>query len=82
MWTARAANTGVSAIIDSRGRVRARTGLFERDLIVYDVALRPPPRGGSFYTRHGDVFAGACWIGLLGLAVIGWRRVRTGDFGT
>jgi apolipoprotein N-acyltransferase len=75
VWTARAANTGVSAIIDSRGRVRAQTRIFERDLLVADVPLRPPPLGGSFYTRHGDVFAAACWIvtaGLVGLA--GWRR--------
>ena len=69
VWTARAANTGVSAIIDSRGRVRSRTRIFERDLLVEDVPLRPKPRGGSFYTRHGDVFAFACW-----LAKRHWRK--------
>jgi len=65
VWTARAANTGVSAIIDAGGRVRARTRIFERDLLVYDVPLRPGPAGGSFYTRHGDVFAWGCWLGSL-----------------
>jgi apolipoprotein N-acyltransferase len=70
VWTARAANTGVSAIIDSRGRVRSRTRIFERGLLVEDVPLRPAPRGGSFYTRHGDVFAFACWIGTAVLGVI------------
>ena len=45
VWTARAANTGVSAIIDSRGRVRERTRIFERGLLVADVPLRPAPRG-------------------------------------
>jgi apolipoprotein N-acyltransferase len=74
VWTARAANTGVSAIIDSRGRVRERTRIFERGLLVADVPLRPAPRGGSFYTRHGDVFAGACWVGTAALGVIGWAR--------
>ncbi len=79
VWTARAANTGVSAFIDARGRVRAKTGIFERGLLVEDVPYRPPPIGGSFYTRHGDLFAAACWIALavLGLAGrAGSRRSR------
>ena len=75
VWTARAANTGVSAIIDSQGRVRERSRIFERGLLLADVPLRPAPRGGSFYARHGDVFAGACWIGTAVLGVIG--RVRS-----
>jgi len=74
LWTARAANTGVSAIIDARGRVRSRTKIFERDLLVADVPLRPAPLGGSFYTRYGDVFAYACWIIAAGLAAVAVRR--------
>ena len=76
VWTARAANTGVSAIIDSRGRVREQTRIFERGLLVADVPLRPAPLGGSFYTRHGDVFAAACWIGSVWLGAVAWRRSR------
>jgi apolipoprotein N-acyltransferase len=78
VWTARAANTGVSAIIDSRGRVRERTRIFERGLLVADVPLRPAPHGGSFYTSHGDVFAAACWAGIGGLALLGLVRSRRG----
>jgi apolipoprotein N-acyltransferase len=67
-WTARAANTGVSAFIDARGRVQERTRIFERGWIAADVPLRPLERT-TFYTRHGDVFAWACWaaagLGLL-----------------
>jgi len=74
VWTARAANTGVSAIIDDRGRVREQTGIFERDLLVADIPHRPPPIGGSFYTRHGDVFALGCWIAVAALAL--WVRRR------
>jgi apolipoprotein N-acyltransferase len=77
VWTARAANTGVSAIIDSRGHVRSRTRIFERGLLVADVPLRPAPRGGSFYVRHGDLFAGACWIGTAVSGVIAWVRSRS-----
>jgi apolipoprotein N-acyltransferase len=74
VWTARAANTGVSAIIDARGRVRKRTAIFERGLLVADVPRRPAPAGGSFYARHGDVFAAACWV--VTLAAIGWAWAR------
>jgi apolipoprotein N-acyltransferase len=78
VWTARAANTGVSAIIDARGRVRAQTRIFERDLLVADVPLRPAPLGGSFYTRHGDVFAAACWLAVVAGGCAAWFRSRRG----
>jgi apolipoprotein N-acyltransferase len=78
VWTARAANTGVSAIIDARGRVRRQTRIFERGLLVEDVTLRPAPVGGSFYARHGDVFAGICWAGTFLWLAVAWRRVRQG----
>jgi apolipoprotein N-acyltransferase len=74
VWTARAANTGVSAFIDARGRVREQTAIFEEGLLVRDVPLRPPPLGGSFYTRHGDVWAFACWVGTAALALRCMRR--------
>jgi apolipoprotein N-acyltransferase len=67
LWTARAANTGVSALIDARGRVKERTGIFEEGLVVGDVPLRDGP--ATFYARHGDGFAFACWVVSLGLAV-------------
>jgi apolipoprotein N-acyltransferase len=77
VWTARAANTGVSAIIDARGRVRSQSRIFESAVLVADVPLRPPPLGGTFYSRHGDLFAGACWLGVLGFGLAaGLRRVR------
>jgi apolipoprotein N-acyltransferase len=69
MWTARAANTGVSAVIDDRGRVREATRIFERGLLVADLPLRPASAGRSFYVRHGDVFAWLCWAGLAAPAL-------------
>ncbi|HEY4706290.1 MAG TPA: apolipoprotein N-acyltransferase [Thermodesulfobacteriota bacterium] len=51
----RSANTGISAVIDPNGRIRERTGLFERTVITDDVRLR---QGGlTFYTSYGDLFA-------------------------
>ncbi|MBW2360393.1 MAG: apolipoprotein N-acyltransferase [Deltaproteobacteria bacterium] len=77
VWTARAANTGVSAIIDARGRVQQRTRIFERDWLQADVPIRSAPAGGSFYTRYGDVFAWSCWaVSALGVWQSHRRRGR------
>jgi apolipoprotein N-acyltransferase len=74
VWTARAANTGVSAIIDSQGRVRSRTRIFERDFLVGDLPLRASPLGGTFYARNGDLFAYGCWVVIVALAAVGAVR--------
>jgi len=73
-WVARAANTGVSALIDDRGRVRMQTKLFEQTLLVADLPLRA---GGSFYTRNGDWLPMAASIGVVALAVAGRVRRRS-----
>ncbi|HEB89937.1 MAG TPA: apolipoprotein N-acyltransferase [Deltaproteobacteria bacterium] len=75
-WMVRAANTGFSAIVDSGGRVRERSALFEEAVVVADVpvATSTPP---TFYARHGDVFAGTCLfaaIALFGRTKLGQRR--------
>ena len=74
VWTARAANTGVSAIIDDRGRVRMQTELFEQTLLVADVPLRS---GGSFYARHGDWLPILCTGGVVLLALAARLRQRS-----
>jgi apolipoprotein N-acyltransferase len=76
VWTARAANTGVSAVIDDRGRVQMQTKLFEESLLVADLPRRPAPAGGSFYVRWGDWLPAACWLALGGLAIAARLRRR------
>jgi len=78
VWIARAANTGVSAFIDDHGRVREATPIFERTWRMADVELRPPPAGGSFYTRHGDWFAAGCWAAAAAALAAAVRRRRRG----
>jgi apolipoprotein N-acyltransferase len=56
-YLVRAANTGITAVVDTRGRILARTGLFEQTVLVRDVPLLTET---TFYTRHGDVFAWTC----------------------
>jgi apolipoprotein N-acyltransferase len=63
-YLVRAANTGISAVVDTRGRVVARTELFEATALVRDVPLLGE---ATFYARHGDVFAWTCAALALGL---------------
>lgn len=76
LWTVRAANSGVSAIIDDRGRVVTRSEIFVQDLVIGDIPLSPAGGSGTFYSRHGDVFALGCWIGAVGLLFRTARRRR------
>lgn len=68
---ARAANTGISALIQPTGEITARTGLFTMTQITGPVA---PKLYRTFYARHGDVFAWACAaLAAAGLALAGRR---------
>ena len=58
-YVLRAANTGISAIVDPEGRVVARTRLMEEQILQGSIA---PRRAKTFYVRHGDVFAILCAI--------------------
>ena len=49
----RAANTGISGVIDAYGRVRARLGLGSQGVI--DAELPQPAPGRTFYSKFGDL---------------------------
>ncbi|MFQ5466355.1 MAG: apolipoprotein N-acyltransferase [Thermodesulfobacteriota bacterium] len=59
-YLVRAANTGISGVIDPAGRVKRETSLFERTVFTERVALRGGPV--SVYTAWGDVFAYLCLV--------------------
>jgi apolipoprotein N-acyltransferase len=73
-YLVRAANTGISGVVDPRGRVVAPTALFEPAALVRDV---PIASASTFYARHGDVFAWACALATLALAGLTLRRGDT-----
>lgn len=77
VYTVRAANTGVSAVIDSGGWVREETPIFESAYLVADVPLRrvgeTDSSNDTFYVRHGDVFAAGCWLALAGTSLLAYR---------
>ncbi len=58
-YVLRAANTGISAIVDPQGRVVASTRLMQEGILEGNIA---PRQTKTFYTRHGDVFVILCAI--------------------
>lgn len=68
----RDANTGISAVIDPRGRVVAQTPLDEETWL--DADLPAPIRGGTPYTRFGDAAFALMLAACLGSAVIARLR--------
>jgi apolipoprotein N-acyltransferase len=73
-YLVRAANTGVSGIVDPYGRVLERSRLFEQTVLVGEVRFLS---GLSVYARIGDVFAYACALAtLVALVATGRRKVR------
>ena len=71
-FLARAANTGISGVVDPYGRVTARSGLFEQVALVADVRLLTEQ---TFYTRFGDVIA---WLAVA-LTVLAGLAARGGS---
>jgi apolipoprotein N-acyltransferase len=67
----RAANTGITAVVDPRGRILEQTALFERAVVVRDV---PIVSGRTFYARYGDVFGWTCFALALVVSIITVRR--------
>lgn len=72
---ARAANTGISGIIDSTGKIVLQTEIFSRQAVTGEIFLTGSE---TFYTRYGDLFARGCtgWTLLLlgGTYLLGKRR--------
>ena len=72
-YMVRAANTGITAVVDPWGRVLEATRLFDRAALVREV---PFVSGTTFYTRHGDLFAQVC-VALALALVAATFRVRS-----
>ena len=67
----RATNTGISAIIDSKGHFSGMTHLFREATLTGEVT---PGKGGTIYSRYGDVFARLCLALAAGLAGLAYYR--------
>jgi apolipoprotein N-acyltransferase len=67
-YVLRAANTGISAIIDPRGRTTARTGMFKEAVLNGTFSLR---HGETVYVRYGDYFVVLAFLFLCTLVLGG-----------
>jgi len=70
----RAANTGISAIIEPSGRITNRTPLFKRGTEIEEVPWRTVR---TVYTRVGDLFAELCFVLTMVGLLIAWRWPRS-----
>jgi apolipoprotein N-acyltransferase len=76
VFVARAANTGISAFIDPKGKIVEQGGIFTEEAMNGTIRLS---RERTFYTLYGDVFAWICFaasILFLGHGLIQKRRKK------
>ncbi|HDL21405.1 MAG TPA: apolipoprotein N-acyltransferase, partial [Nitrospirae bacterium] len=59
---ARAANTGISGFINSRGRIINKSDIFVEAALTGEISIGTEK---SFYTKYGDIFAFICIIGSV-----------------
>ena len=69
----RAANTGISGVIDSKGRIQKQSGIF-REAVVNEKVVAGSSR--SIYTGYGDIFAYLCIGGAMLLVIMNVTRGR------
>ena len=88
---ARAANTGVTCLVNEFGRVTQmlrddQSSIFEEGTLIGDVNIPIEP-ALTFYTRHGELFAKVCAIATVFIALVkivsglrvGLKRRKTAD---
>ena len=72
-YMVRAANTGISGIVDPYGRVLERTDIFQAAVLVGAARFL---RTSTFYARHGDILAYASVVMTAALLLLARRRVQ------
>lgn len=72
-YLVRAANTGISGIVDPYGRIVERTGIFQPAVVVGEARFL---RVRTVYSRIGDVFAYASAACTIAALLLVRRRVR------
>jgi apolipoprotein N-acyltransferase len=70
-YLVRAANTGISGIVDPYGRVVEESTLYSQSVLVGEARFLTSL---TFYGRHGDVFAYACVVATVAMLLAARRR--------
>jgi apolipoprotein N-acyltransferase len=74
IWILRAANTGISEIVDPYGRIVAQTKLGERAALVGKIGSQA---GITLFQRHGSVLAKICLaVGLMAALFLSFTKGR------
>lgn len=75
----RVANTGISAWVDSIGKIRFQTQAHKQETALFDFTFQPRT-SKTFYTINGDIFSYACALLALTLTVfaIAFRGLKNG----
>jgi apolipoprotein N-acyltransferase len=71
LYVARAANTGISALIDPTGKILSHTPLFVRTALKEKVRFVDK---GTYYMAYGDAFVYLCLLSLLCILVNSFLR--------
>jgi apolipoprotein N-acyltransferase len=71
LYLVRAANTGISAIIDPKGEILSRTGIFERTILKGHVKIIDEK---TCYAAYGDAFVYLCAVALLIITISTTQR--------
>jgi apolipoprotein N-acyltransferase len=77
LYMVRAANTGISAIIDPVGAITSQTAIFTRAVLKGEVKYIDKK---AFYAAYGDIFVYVCFIMLIVYELT--KRRRRGHAGT
>ncbi len=76
LFLVRAANTGISAIVDPVGRITGRSRLFEKETLQGTVRFMDVK---TFYSARGDVFVWGCMMGLILILTVSIKKGRRND---
>lgn len=73
MFLVRAANTGISGVVDPVGRVVRKSGIFTEEAMIEDIRAKDANLF-TFYSRYGDIFAIGCLILSAGFLLLILRK--------
>jgi apolipoprotein N-acyltransferase len=77
LYLIRAANTGISGIVDPAGRILKQTEIFKEDALKGEIKFI---RMETFYSKHGDALVVGCFLlFVLFLFVSGRKETEHGD---
>jgi apolipoprotein N-acyltransferase len=76
LYLVRAANTGISGIIDPRGEIVAQTNIFEAQALKGNIKYL---NIYSFYAKYGDILVVICFVLIIFSFLFSWKRRLRND---